>query len=494
MKKLILIPIFLSITLYTLILKKDIFILDRFFLPDDTYYTLTIARNIAAGCGPSMDCEILTSGFQPLISAFLIPIFFITDDIYTPIYFAITISVIFGMLTSLMASLIFYKMTNSILGSILFSIFLITNPFLIDNYFNGLETTLASFLCLLAIYQILILEKNDRIIYFIFLGLIIGLSILARIDSSIIALFIGLYLLSKFSIDKVIIITTSSLITVSPIWVYNFMHFGTVIPESGRAVKLITEYHTNIYLKDKVIIEKSISSFNIFGDTIPISFSIILIIAAMLFYIFKSYNEKKFNPLILLVLSALSTFALYTFYMPAYWFFNRYFNLAYVFVIIISFLFIFTILNKKNSYTLFLFFISLNFYSISQYFKEPDNFHIAATKGTKGYAKVSQQIVASLPKNSTLGAMQSGAITYFSNNKHRIYNLDGVVNGEVFPYIQNKTIDHYFSKHQIDYFADWYFNKKNLLSHSNKDSIQLNYIKRFDAQGKDYFELYKIDK
>lgn len=494
MKKLILIPILLSITLYSLILKKDIFILDRFFLPDDTYYTLTIARNIAAGCGPSMDCQLLTSGFQPLIITFLIPIFFITDNIYTPIYFAIIISTIFGILTNLMASLIFYKMTNSILGSILFSIFLITNPSLIDNYFNGLETSLTCFLCLLVIYRALILEKNDRSISFIFLGLIIGLSILARIDSSIIALFIGLYLLSKFSLDRVIITTTTAFITVFPIWAYNFINFGTIIPESGRAVKLITEYHKNLYLKNDIIIEKSISSFNIFGDTIPLTFSILLIISAILFFTFKSHYEKKIHPLIILGLSSLLIFAIYTFYMPAYWFFNRYFTLAYVFMTIISFLFVFSILNKKNSYILFLFFISLNLYSIPQYFKEPDDFHIAATKGTKGYAKVAQEIVESLPQNSTIGAMQSGAITYFSNNKHHIHNLDGVVNGEVFPYIKNKTLNHYFSKYQINYFADWHFNKKNLLAHTNKDSIHLSYIKRFDAQGKDYFELYKVDQ
>lgn len=492
MKKLILIPIFLSITLYTLILKKDIFTLDRFFLPDDTYYTLTIARNIAAGCGPSMDCEILTSGFQPLISLFLIPIFFITDDIYSPIYFAISISVIFGILTNLTACLIFYKITNSILGSILFSIFLIINPFLIDNSFNGLETTLASFLCLLAIYQTLILEKEDHSISFVFLGFIIGLSILARIDSSIIALFIGLYLLSKFSINRVITITMTSLVTVSPIWTYNFMHFGTVIPESGRAVKLITEYHTNTYLKDEVIIERSINSFNIFGDIIPLSFSIILIVTSILFFIFKSYNEKEINPLILLGFPALLTFTLYTFYMPAYWFFNRYFNLVYILITIISFLFIFNILNKKYFYSFFylsLFLTSILFPNILKILMIFISQQKKVLRVMQKYLNKFLQVYLKIQPY-----MQSGAITYFANNNHRVYNLDGVVNGQILPYIQNKTIDHYFSKYQIDYFADWYFNKNSLLFHSNKNSINLHYIKRFDAQGKDYFELYKIDK
>lgn len=38
-----------SLILFLPIFLQDIVYLDRIFLPDDTYYTLTIARNIANG-------------------------------------------------------------------------------------------------------------------------------------------------------------------------------------------------------------------------------------------------------------------------------------------------------------------------------------------------------------------------------------------------------------------------------------------------------------
>lgn len=49
--------------------------IDRLFLPDDTYYTLSIARALSAGDGPSASGGILTSGFQPLTAFLMVPVF-----------------------------------------------------------------------------------------------------------------------------------------------------------------------------------------------------------------------------------------------------------------------------------------------------------------------------------------------------------------------------------------------------------------------------------
>src|SRR5882757_7514778 len=47
------------------VLLRPLEIVDRLFIPDDTYYTLTIARSMAHGHGPTVDGSTLTSGFQP---------------------------------------------------------------------------------------------------------------------------------------------------------------------------------------------------------------------------------------------------------------------------------------------------------------------------------------------------------------------------------------------------------------------------------------------
>ena len=52
----------------------DLDTIDRKYVPDDTYYTLSIARSIAAGLGPTANGQDLTAGFQPLLAFLLVPV------------------------------------------------------------------------------------------------------------------------------------------------------------------------------------------------------------------------------------------------------------------------------------------------------------------------------------------------------------------------------------------------------------------------------------
>ena len=56
-------------------------VVERLFVPDDTYYTLTIARSLARGDGPSTGGHVLTSGFQPLLGFLLVPVHWLVDDL-----------------------------------------------------------------------------------------------------------------------------------------------------------------------------------------------------------------------------------------------------------------------------------------------------------------------------------------------------------------------------------------------------------------------------
>src|SRR5262245_23861740 len=59
---------------------QPIDLLDRWFVPDDTYYTLAIVRSLAAGLGPSVDGLHVTTGFQPLLAFLLVPAAWMTSD------------------------------------------------------------------------------------------------------------------------------------------------------------------------------------------------------------------------------------------------------------------------------------------------------------------------------------------------------------------------------------------------------------------------------
>ena len=62
------------------VLARSLTIIDRLFVPDDTYYTLTIARSMAHGHGPTTDGSTLTSGFQPLLGFVMTPVFWLTNS------------------------------------------------------------------------------------------------------------------------------------------------------------------------------------------------------------------------------------------------------------------------------------------------------------------------------------------------------------------------------------------------------------------------------
>ena len=61
-------------------LLRPIGVIDKLFIPDDTYYTLTIARSIANGHGPTVDGHTLTSGFQALLGFLMVPVYWLTDN------------------------------------------------------------------------------------------------------------------------------------------------------------------------------------------------------------------------------------------------------------------------------------------------------------------------------------------------------------------------------------------------------------------------------
>ena len=71
------------------LLARSLVVLDRLFIPDDTYYTLTIARSIAHGHGPTTDGHTLTTGFQPLLAFVMTPVFLRKLPLSNRIYWSV---------------------------------------------------------------------------------------------------------------------------------------------------------------------------------------------------------------------------------------------------------------------------------------------------------------------------------------------------------------------------------------------------------------------
>lgn len=82
-----------------LVLIRPLKYLDGLTIPDDAYYSLTIARNIAEGLGPYYFID-YTNGFQPLYVFLAAPLFkLFAGDYIMPVYGSLFMLVIFDILS-----------------------------------------------------------------------------------------------------------------------------------------------------------------------------------------------------------------------------------------------------------------------------------------------------------------------------------------------------------------------------------------------------------
>jgi hypothetical protein len=82
-KKILIIALLINLAFRLYIAFQPIEFIDSKFLPDDAYLSLTIAKNIAEGLGPSYSGE-YTNGFQPLYVFIMVPVFsIIQNDLIT---------------------------------------------------------------------------------------------------------------------------------------------------------------------------------------------------------------------------------------------------------------------------------------------------------------------------------------------------------------------------------------------------------------------------
>lgn len=482
---------------------QNLIYLDRTFLPDDTYYTLSIARNLAQGKGPTADGVVLTSGFQPLIAFFLIPIFSLTDSLDLPVYSAIFISLIFGVASVGAAGYLAQKLTGSLGGSILCMLLIASSPLLLRNNLNGLETSLAALLPLLALCLLAYRPQLSTTYKSILIGLCLGLALLARIDNCFFALFIGLFLLKEQGVKATLLAAMVSFLTVLPWWLYCQYNFGTFIPESGAAVRYITQYHSEL---GRSFTNNIDSGLSILAQTIPLpgflSYITITIVLGLLFKNALPALKNGVNLQGAISLTALSLLAFYIIYLPAFWFYERYLNLAYLLSLIILSVELQKIFTAKKApfmaklitVLLITYTLTGNLIEIRKLKSEPESTLYSGEQGAKGYGEIAQAVLAVLPNSSIISSMQSGALSYYSPHRSiRALNLDGVVNRFAHESLKKHNVGEYMLKSNAYYFADWALNANFLASHLGDLHITATPLMQFKPQGNDQFTLYKLD-
>lgn len=477
---------------------KDIEFLTDFWLFEDAFYSLNIAKNIADGSGWTFDGVVPTNGFQPLYVFFMVPVYAVFEnDIITPIYVALTFLAVFNVITGYLLYRISLVFTKSDFASILITIIWLFNPAIARNGTNGLETGLSTFLFAMSLFyyivHIRVIRTSTYIECFMF-GLILGCAYLSRIDNIliIILLLIDQFILitedtkNLFAyINKKILVTfLGFLLMTAPYTAYNYHKFSHLLPSSGA----VLEYHpltiqhfafnfdNALQTISKIIIGHMSDNGGVFwGNELfkdPNSmigvFFLLSIITVMVVFTYK-YKIFIGHPFVLAAFIYILVFISIYQYQYSNFIFERYFYPVVFIILIIISICLNSISDSKRTdlaiiFMIFIILLASNIYAMEK-IREKDYYSIGWKKGT-------MWLNENLSEYDVVAASQAGNTGYFY--KGRVINLDGVVNYDAYKAYKSQRLLSYFTENNITYLADesdWVFTAIKRFNNCEEENI-----------------------
>lgn len=208
---------------------------------DDGFYYLQVARNIARGHGSTFDRVNPTNGYQPLWAMMLVPIFWLTDSTHAALQLVLLLATALGAA----AILLFYAallrlagLATALIATTLFS----TNPYFLQLLQGGLETP-ALFVCLAGLTlfwahrggMLLNGERRPALLF----GLLMGLSVLARVDVLLVLLPLGLAIALwpgaslRVRLRRTLWTGAGAAAVLAPYVAWNLIAHGSLVPVSG---------------------------------------------------------------------------------------------------------------------------------------------------------------------------------------------------------------------------------------------------------------------
>jgi hypothetical protein len=215
-------------------------------LIDDAFYGFSIARNLARGAGATADGLHPTSGFQPLFTLLLIPLYWIfPGDSTFPIHAGLTLLALCGGATGWMI----YRITRRIASrrGALFALLLwALSPTLLATGLNGLETGLLGLLvCLTVDYYLGSVREAPQPRRLVILGALLGLTVLSRVDAAILAAGVGfdlarLPLPLRRRLQSAGAAFGAGALVLMPYLLWLRFKFRTLLPQSGEATRFLS--------------------------------------------------------------------------------------------------------------------------------------------------------------------------------------------------------------------------------------------------------------
>ncbi len=240
-----LVAVMQALLLLAVAFRPDARIFDQPF-SEDGFYALTIARNVAAGRGVTIDGETWTNGFQPLFTFMEAAAFRLADDDDTRggrlvLALAWAVHLAGALLVGLVArdarprpegrparfwcGVALYLVAAKNFG----------------DFYTGLETglQLATIAALWRAAQLGLFETRLGALGF---GALIGLAVLARIDAGFLAVVLALWVFARFwrregprAFVRPALMALAAAAVSAPWWAWNRLAFGAFVPSSAAA-------------------------------------------------------------------------------------------------------------------------------------------------------------------------------------------------------------------------------------------------------------------
>jgi hypothetical protein len=444
---------------------------------EDSFYLYSTAEHFAKGDGFSVDGIQPTNGVQPLIIFFYAPLFLIAGfQKLLVLKLAFIWVALFDALSVVLLAVLIKRMmvAKEDIGSLWRSppllaagLWATLYPMLVHTA-CGLETGLYSTLLIasLVVYSGIVrkrvegIQTSTRDIFL--LGVLLGFTVLARIDAAIFIGMICLYEVIKQKgngVKSALVIAVSAFFVSSPWWWYNYSIFGHIMPQSGFAESLVDETGRNIWQALTVIAD----SFSVFfflpkSVEVPQTLSLVwvVVVTGVIYSLVKitrswavTTSSYRLEVLVPLLLTCIVFTVYYVFFFSAPHFIPRYFQPYRIVALILAVLILphiiswlqQSVLKKIVLYIVITAALLFSGISYGYYFfidKYSDLYFVGKWAETVVPARV--------------GMDQSGTAGFVASN---IVNLDGKVNIYALRARQKHDIGEYVAQERFEYIADW---------------------------------------
>lgn len=453
--------------------------LANFFVTEDGYLLLTVARNIAIGNGMSVsDGTIATNGVQPLTTfLFAIPYLITSGDklvslIGVHLIQTLTALGVLFALRALAVRVLSPHDANPIWPWVV-ALFWFLGPGLMRHSMNGLETSAYTLMLLLTLLVFArTLEKGTRATLKdrLALGAMCGLTVLTRNDAVffVTAIFatwaaVSLWVHRTSLVTMVTQLVPPGLLSIAitlPWLLNNLLRFGSIVPVSGTAQMQSTDFGTGIPRLPAKLFEHSFPMLPI-PSGVETNTAIIAITTAALVVVLGLFLWRLFKHSSLIARALITAYLgtaialsiYYSLFFGAQWFLGRYLAPLAPLLILAS---------VAASLELGRRLIRSRPELLAQFYAASG---ILLSIGLLAYALVPgrtlqghEQVVAwarqNIPASVWVGAVQTGTLGYWHD---RTINFDGKVNPEALSaLLANKgIIQEYALASDVTYIVDW---------------------------------------